>query len=162
MVLLVVVSPSLDIEGEDAWKPPCSTTPPVGMCWKTTPPLVVAVGSELFVPMFFSISFTLGTKPSSFGALGLVGCTTDSVVSVVTFFEASTDASGFVSLGWGRCQTGVQSTRPPMTLHSHVREDCTLGRVLEDTGWVAVLSIPSSFAGFAGGGGEGDGEGKEV
>ena len=117
MVLLGDVSLSLDIEGEDAWIAPCSTTPPVGMCWKTTPPLdvipplVVAVGSELFAPMVSSISFTLGV----------------------------------ISLDCGRCQTGVQSTRPPMTLHSHVREDCTLGRVLEDTRWVAVSSMPSSL-----------------
>ncbi len=52
---------------------------------------------------------------------------------------------GVISLGWVRCQTGVQITRPPMSLHPHVREDCTLGRVLEDTRWVAVLSIPSSL-----------------
>ncbi|MCG2892212.1 MAG: hypothetical protein L7H00_01635 [Vulcanisaeta sp.] len=64
---------SLDIEGEDAGALPCSTTLPVNIRWETTPPLIVAVDPELFVPMVSSISFTLGDKPSSIDILGLVG-----------------------------------------------------------------------------------------
>ena len=50
-----------------------------------------------------------------------------------------------------------------MTLHSHVREDCTLGRVLEDTRWVVILSIPSSLGApdLASDGGDKD-EGEDV